>query len=266
VTLPDPAPDRTALVTGASSGIGAAIARRLAERGHALTLVARRSGRLAALAEELRPLHGRAIDVVVADLADAGERDRMARTVDEHGRAVTVLVNSAGHGLYADAVDNGVEREVGQVRLDVEAVVDLMGRYLPGMVRRGSGAVINLASTAGFQPLPHNAGYSAAKAFVLTYSEAVAMEVRRHGVTVVAVCPGPVPTEFQQVNQVDFGQRIPRLLWVDADRVAADALAGAAAGRRVVIPGGRRQQLAFAAARYAPAGITLRLTDRLMRR
>jgi short-subunit dehydrogenase len=266
MSLPAPSADTTALVTGASSGIGAALARRLAARGYGLTLVARRGDRLQALADEARADHQVAVAVCPADLADATDRDRLGQAVAEGGRAVSVLVNCAGFGLYGDVVANGRDRELHQLRVDVEAVVDLMGRYLPGMVERRSGAVINLSSVSGFAPAPHNAGYSAGKAYVLAYSEAVAMEVRRAGVTVVAVCPGPVPTEFQSVNDVDFAERMPRPLWVDADRVADDALAAARAGRRVVVPGGWLRQVAFAPSRYAPTAISLRVADRVLRR
>jgi short-subunit dehydrogenase len=124
--------------------------------------------------------------------------------------------------------------------------------------------VINLASTSGFQPLPYNAGYGAAKAYVLSLSEAVSAEVRDRGVTITAVCPGPVPTEFQEVNDAAFAERLPKLVWVSPERVAADAIAAADRGKRVVIPGGPHVKAAFAPNRLIPTPVTLAITKRLM--
>jgi short-subunit dehydrogenase len=125
--------------------------------------------------------------------------------------------------------------------------------------------VINMASTSGFQPLPYNAGYGAAKAYVLSFSEAVAEEVRPHGVTVTAVCPGPVPTEFQEVNSATFAERLPKQVWVAPERVAADALRAADRGRRSVIPGGPQVKASFAPSRVLPSALSLPVTKRLMR-
>ncbi len=177
-----------------------------------------------------------------------------------------MLVNSAGFGIYVPFVESGREDELRQLRVDVEAVVDLMARYLPGMVAHGRGAVINMASTAGFQALPFNAGYAAAKGHVLLLSEAVHEEVKEHGVTVTAVCPGPVPTEFQATNGAVFAERLPKLTWVSAERVAGDALAAADRGRRSVIPGGPQVKASFAPSRVTPSGVSLRITRRIMAR
>jgi hypothetical protein len=180
---------------------------------------------------------------------------------------VEVLVNNAGHGIYDSFVESGRERELQQVRVDVEAVVDLMARYLPDMVARGRGAVINMASTAGFQPLPYNAGYAAAKSHVLLLSEAVGEEVRPQGVTVTAVCPGPVPTEFQERNRAGhLANRMPRGMAVSPARVASDALTAADRGRRVVIPGGPLVRAAFGVNRFLPSQLTMVASKRLMKR
>jgi hypothetical protein len=260
--LPSPSSDSIALVTGASSGIGEQFARQLVARGHRVAIVARREDRLAALGAELGGPER--ATVIGADLAVPGERDRLAARLDELGLTVDILVNNAGFGVYESFVTSGREKELQQVRVDVEAVVDLMARYLPGMVERGRGAVINMASTAGFQPLPFNAGYSAAKAHVLTLSEAVNEEVKHAGVTVTAVCPGPVPTEFQEANDAEFASKLPKLAWVSAERVAADALKAAEKGRRSVIPGGPQVKASFAPSRLMPTRISLALTKRLM--
>jgi uncharacterized protein len=202
MSLPAPGSNEVALITGASSGIGEQFARQLAARGHRLALVARREDRLTQLAQDLGG-EGRAV-VIAADLGVAADRDRLAARLAELGLRVELLVNCAGYGIYAPFAESTRERELGQLHVDVEAVVDLMARYLPGMVDRRRGAVINMSSTAGFQALPYNAGYSAAKGYVLLLSEAVHAEVEEYGVTVTAVCPGPVPTGFQQASDASY--------------------------------------------------------------
>lgn len=253
-------------MTGASAGIGRELARGLAARGHAVTLVARRKDRLEELAGELRDSHGVRAEVVAADLADPAERDRVAAEVERLGLTVEVLVNNAGFGIYRAFASSDRERELQQVRLLVEAVVDLDARYVPGMVERGRGAVINMASTAGFQPLPGNGTYSASKSFVLYHSEALHVEVRPRGVTVTAVCPGPVHTEFQETSEPLFMSRIPRLFHSDAERVAAEALRAVEAGKRTVVPGGAAVRAFFAPTRMAPPAVSLAVTRQMMSR
>jgi short-subunit dehydrogenase len=265
VSLPEPSAESIALVTGASSGIGEQFARQLADRGHRVALVARREERLKQLAEELGG-EERAV-VISADLAVEGERDRLAEQLEQLGARVDILVNSAGYGLYRPFVDTGREQELAQLRLLVEAVVDLMARYLPGMVERRRGAVINMSSTAGLQPLPYNAGYSAAKGHVLLLSEAVHAEVKDHGVTVTAVCPGPVPSGFQEASDAGyFAQRLPKFTFVTPQRVAEDALRAAEEGKISVIPGGPQVRLAFGPNRKMPRWLVLPISKRLMTR
>lgn len=261
--LPKPREGAVALVTGASSGIGAEFARQLGERGHRLALVARRTDRLEALQDQLGG--SERVLVLAADLGSSEDRDGLAARLSATSAEVDILVNNAGLGVFGEFTQSGRQRELQQLRVDVEAVVDLMSRYLPGMVARHSGAVINMASTSGFQPLPYNAGYGAAKAYVLSLSEAVGEEVRTHGVSITAVCPGPVPTEFQEVNDAAFAQRLPRAVWVSPERVARDALAAADQGRRSVIPGGVRVKASFAPSRVIPSALSLAVTKRLMR-
>ena len=262
MALPPPAADSVALVTGASSGIGEQFARTLSARGHRVVVVARREDRLQQLCEELGG--GERATAIGADLAIPADRDRLASRIEELGAKVEILVNNAGFGVYEEFAQAGREAELQQVRVDVEAVVDLMARYIPLMVERGRGAVINMSSTSAFQPLPYNAGYAAAKAHVLLLSEAVNEEVKSRGVSVTAVCPGPVPTEFQATNDAVFAERLPKMTWVSAERVAADALAAADKGKRSVIPGGPHVKASFAPSRLTPTQITLRITKRLM--
>lgn len=262
MALPSPDPGSIAVVTGASSGIGEAFARRLSQRGYRVALVARREDRLQRLCDELGGSE-RAV-AIGADLADEDDRDRLAERIAELDVDVDLLVNNAGFGIYEPFGHAGRAAELRQVRVDVEAVVDLMARYLPGMVERGRGAIINMSSTSAFQPLPYNAGYGAAKAHVLSLSEAVNEEVKRQGVTVTAVCPGPVPTEFQETNDAAFADRLPKLAWVSPERVVADALRAADKGHRSVVPGGPHVRAGFASSRFTPVGVTLAITRRLM--
>jgi uncharacterized protein len=265
MSLPPPAADSIALVTGASSGIGESFARQLVERGHRVAITARREDKLNALAEELGG-PDRAV-VLTADLAAPEDRDRLAARLDELGATVEILVNNAGFGVFSPFAESDRDQEIKQVRVLVEAVVDLMARYLPGMVQRGRGAVINLSSTAGFQPLPFNAGYAAAKSHVLLLSEAVHTEVEERGVTVTAVCPGPVPSGFQQASNAEyFAERLPSFTFVSPERVARDALAAADRGRISVIPGGPHVRAAYAPNRRMPRWAALPVSKRLMTR
>ena len=256
MSLPEPSNNSIAIVTGASSGIGADLARGLARRGHNVGLVARRRDRLEELAGELGDVR---TEVLECDLSDASARDRLVQQIDGLGLTVDVLCNNAGFGTYDDFCDLDRERELDEVRTNVEAVVDLTGRWLPGMVERGAGAVLNTASTSAFQPIPGNATYAASKAFVLSFSEALHTEVRGQGVTVTALCPGPVKTEFQEVAEAeDFAGKLPKPLWVSPEAVAEQALSGLERGARVVTPGvGNR--VTGALSRATPNAVLLRV-------
>ena len=265
MSLPAPAPDSIALVTGASSGIGEQFARQLSERGYRVALVARNQDQLTRLSGELGG-EERAVPIPT-DLSVAQERDRLAARLDELGARVDILVNNAGYGIYRPFAAAGREAELSQLRLLSEAVLDLMARYLPGMVERQSGAIINMSSTAGLQALPFNAGYSAAKAHVLVLSEAVHAEVRDQGVTVTAVCPGPVPSGFQENSDASyFAERLPKFTFVKPERVVRDALRAVDRGRVSVIPGGPQVRLAFGPNRRLPRWLVLPISKRLMAR
>jgi uncharacterized protein len=265
VGLPEPSVSSTALVTGASSGIGAEIAKELASRGHAVVLVARREERLQSLAKDLATEHGVATEVIAADLAEISGRDHLIEQLRERGRRVEVLVNNAGFGHQADFATSPPERMVGMVRINVEAVVDLTGRLIPGMIERGRGTVINTASTSAFQPLPGSAVYGASKAFVLSFSEAIRTELRGTGVTVTAVCPGPVRTEFTEVAGFPgVEHRTPGVLWMSAEDVARQAVEGAERDRRVVVPGTLNRVTALAG-QHSPRSVALPLIGRFWR-
>jgi uncharacterized protein len=227
MTLPAPSPTSTAVVTGASSGIGADIARELAARGHGLVLVARREDRLKELAAELAAVR---VEVIACDVADPDARAHLLDEVEARGLTVDVLVNNAGLGTIGAVATADVDREMAQVRVNVEAVIDLTTRAVQRMVPRGRGAILNVGSTAGFQPFPGQAGYAATKAFVISYTEALRTELAGTGVTVATLNPGPVRTEFLQSAGMDektFAEAFPKFMWMgsrDVARVGVDAL------------------------------------------
>jgi len=223
-----------AAVTGASSGIGEAFAKKLAERGHDLILVARDKARLEALAASLRP-RGVQVEVLSADLTD----EAAVAAVEERLRGeeeLTMLVNNAGFGTVGSFTSLPLDAELSQVRLNVMALLRLSHAATPGMVRRRRGALINVSSLAGLQPAPYTATYSATKAFVNQFTESLAGELRNSGVRVQVLCPGFTRTEFQQRAHVD-ASRLPSFLWMSADEVADASLRALGEGRLVCVPG-----------------------------
>jgi hypothetical protein len=240
MALPTPKENTTALVTGASSGIGADMARQLARRGFGLTLVARREDRLKALADELSETHQVRAEVIAVDLTDADSRAALPAEVERRGLTVDILVNNAGFSTMGPVHKSEREAELSMVRTNIEAVVDLCTLFVAGMVSRHRGAILNTASTAAFQPLPGQAVYGASKSFVLSYGRALGTELRGTGVTVTTLCPGPVETGFAEASgltDAEAGESLPKFMWVPPAQVAKAAVDGLAAGRAVVIPG-----------------------------
>jgi uncharacterized protein len=222
----------TALVTGASSGIGAAFAEHLAADGHALVLVARDSERLETTAERLRQRHGVDVEVLVADLALAAGRRRVADRLGE--RPVGLLVNNAGYGTAGEFVDTDPAVLRANYEVNMVAVLELTAAALPGMVARGRGDVLNVSSVAGFLP-GRGSVYSAGKAYVTALSRNLALSVDGTGVRVMALCPGFVRTEFHaRLGQDRSG---PDWLWMDADRVVSEGMHDLEAGKAVSVPG-----------------------------
>ena len=240
MSLPAPNPDRTCLVTGASSGIGEEIAGLLAARGLGITLVARTESKLRTLADLLVARHGVRVEVLATDLADAGARAGLPARVEALGLSVNVLVNNAGFSTLGPVYRSDPDRELAMIRTDVEAVVHLCSLFTPGMVERRSGCILNVASTAAFQPVPGQAGYGASKAFVLSYSHAIREELRSHGVSVTALCPGPVATGFAGAAGIDpeeMAGAMPKVFWVPVAEVAEVGVRGMDDNRAVAIPG-----------------------------
>jgi short-subunit dehydrogenase len=253
--------ERRALVTGASSGIGEAFARALARRGTPLVLVARRAERLTRLAQELGgPARA---EVVALDLSRPEAGAALEAELARRGVEVDLLVNNAGVGLTGRFHELPLDRLLAMVDLNARAVVELTRRFLPGMIARRTGGVINVASTAAFQPVPFFAVYAASKAFVLSFTEALAGELKGAGVVVQALCPGLTGSEFQKVagtDRVAF-DRTPAMT---AEEVAERSLAALAKRRLRVIPGWR-DRLLLRAQSLVPRAVARRVAGELFR-
>jgi short-subunit dehydrogenase len=262
MTLPYPTHERTALVTGASAGIGAEVARELASRGHHLTLVARRRERLEELAAEIAKEHDVETAVDECDLGDAEARHQLIAKLGRRKRGVAVLVNNAGFATYGSLWETPADREREEVRLNVEALHDLTLAFLPGMVRHGYGAILNVGSTAGFQPLPGNSTYAASKAFVNSFSESLHAELAGTGVSCTVLCPGPVATEFAEVSGIGYLEEdAPGFVFASAGDVARAAVNGMDKGKRVVMPR-PTDAVQGALGRYTPRSVLLPVVRR----
>ena len=250
-------PDRkTALITGASFGIGLELARIFARENHNLVLVARSADRLRQLASELEKAHGTRSLILAVDLTEPGAS---AYVLDQTARAdvvVEVLVNNAGFGQYGLFAENELEECLRQIQLNVTTLTHLTRLYLPGMIERGNGRILNMASTAAFQAGPLMAVYYATKAYVLHFSEAIANELQGTGVTVTCLCPGATTTEFHKRANAT-GMRLLRMGSMDARAVAEDGYRALMAGKPVVISGFQNwlvaQSIRFAPRRMATA-------------
>lgn len=232
---------KRALVTGASAGIGAAFAKRLARDGYDLIIVARNQSRLEKSARELEKEHGVRVEVLAADLT----RSEQCKKVERHAAEahLTLLVNNAGFGTVGPFHELDVEREEEEIRLNVIALVRLTRAVLPGMLQRNRGAIINVSSLAAMQPTPFNATYGATKAFVNSFTEAVAEEIRGSGVRLQALCPGFTRTEFQKragIREV----RVPDFAWMNPDEVVDASLAALERGQLICVPGLSNRALA----------------------
>lgn len=249
-----------ALVTGASSGIGAAIARELHSRGHHVCLTARRADLLDGLAAEL----GGRTSVVPADLSRPEDRAALPARTEALGLQIEILVNNAGLATMGPQHGADPSAELTVIEVDVAAVVDLCVRFTPGMVRRHRGSVLNVASVGAFGPLPGQAVYGAAKAFVLSYTHALRAELRGTDVQASVLCPGPVHTGFGEragFSDAEAEALLPAPLWVSPGDVARDAVEGLLDGRPVIIPG-RFNRAAAALYHLAPRRLLVPLLAR----
>lgn len=250
----------TALVTGASGGIGLEIARILARDRYDLALVARSQARLEELAAELRSAHKVAVEVIPKDLALPEAPAGIYRQTGP----VDVLVNNAGYGMYNVFADSSLDEDLKMMHLNMDAVVALTRLYLPGMIEARRGRIMNVASTAAFQPGPTMALYYASKAFVLHFSEAIAFELKGAGVTVTALCPGPTETGFQARAALD-NVRLFHMGVMNAKDVAEAGYRGMLAGKTLVIPG-MKNKIGMQSLRLAPRKAVVRVVNAMQQK
>lgn len=235
---------KTALITGASGGIGKDFAIKFAQEGHDLIIVARSEDKLNDLAAELQNTHPLSVSVIAADLSTVDAADRLYEAIAEQGLQVDILVNNAGYATYGKFWELDYEREMRMIRLNVHTLAALTHRFLPAMIERGHGKILNVASTAAFQPGPLMANYYATKAFVLSFSEALHNELEGTGVSVTALCPGPTESGFQSRAEMTDSKLVQNGLMksMDVVNIGYDALQK---GRPVVVPGLRNKVLAL---------------------
>lgn len=245
-------PTRTALVTGASAGIGTAFARHLAAEGYALVLVARRAERLQALAQELGAARGTRCEIIAADLNDPAAPRQVVEEVAKRGLSVDFLVNNAGLSGKERFADTPWEALAGELQVMVTAVTELAHRVLPGMRERGWGRIVNVSSIAAFVPPGASLLYTGIKSYVLNMSEALDMELKPQGIHVTALCPGFTRSEFHDVMGTRATtNRFPRILWQEPEEVVREGYAAVMKGRPVCVPG-RLNKLIAAGARPIP--------------
>ena len=243
---------KVALITGASAGLGVEFARQLSKRGHALVLAARRKDRLDDLANDL----GNARAVAI-DLSKAGATAKLLADLEANGEQVELLVNNAGFGLIGRFAELDAKRQRQMIDLNVATLTDLCRAVAPELVTRKSGAILNVASTAGFQPGPNMAVYFATKAYVLSFTEALHEELKPHGVKVSCLCPGPTRTEFGEVAGFGGSGTFERVA-MGAPEVVAAGLAGLDQNRAVVVPG-LVNKIGAASTRFAPRSVVRRI-------
>ncbi len=253
----------TALVTGASAGLGVEFAKLLAQDGHNLVLTARSQDRLQRLADELRQQYGIRAQVFARDLSQPGAAPALVEALDQAGLAIDILINNAGFGLNGKYHENLAEQEFALLQLNVVALAQLTRLLLPDMVARGWGRVLNVASTAAFQPGPYMAGYFASKAYVLSLSEALAHELKDTGVSVTVLCPGPTQTEFTERAGIKES-RLFKLGAQPAETVASSGYQAMLKGETVVIPGLHNWALAQSV-RFIPRGMARALASWLVK-
>src|SRR2546428_4217076 len=234
----------TALITGASSGIGLELANLFARDGNDLVLVARSEGKLRQIASRLEGEFGIATRVLAADLAKPHAAQELVMTLNVHEVTIDALVNNAGFGLAGPFVATDLDKELEMIQVNIVALTELTKLLLPGMVTRRSGRILNLASTAAFQPGPLMAVYYATKAYVLSFSEAIADELRDSGVTVTALCPGPTDTGFAVAARLESSRLFNMTKPMNSAAVARVGYEAMKRGKRVVIPGMRNKLLA----------------------
>ena len=256
--------EQTALVTGASSGIGLELARIFAQEGYNLVLVARRADLLERLAGELRQRHGVWVKVLPKDLAQPSAPDEISHQLVRESIEVDILVNNAGFGIYGEFADGDLKSELNMIRVNVAALTHLTHLFLQGMRKRRHGKILNIASTAGFQPGPLMAVYYATKAYVVSFSQAIANELKGSGVTITALCPGLTESEFHKVAGMDETHLVKGVM-MDSRIVAHIGYEALMKGKALAIAGFYNTALAFLV-KFAPRDVVTAAVRRIHRR
>ncbi len=243
----------TALITGASTGIGAVFAEQLAAQGHDLVLVARSQEKLQALSDRLSQTYDIKATVIVQDLLATGATAGIFSQLAEFDIEVDLLVNNAGFGTYGELADGDLQTYLNMIQLNVSVLIDLTYKALQGMKQRRSGSILNISSTAAFQPIPYFAVYAATKSFVLSFSEALWYECQPYGVKVLGVCPGPTETQFFKTAEFpDAMESPPGQSLASPEEVVKEALKALAQGQSNVVTGGLTNQILVNASRFVP--------------
>ena len=251
-------PNKTALITGGSAGIGFELARQFAAHGHDLVLVARNTDQLEAAAGKIEGKYGVKVQTISMDLADADSPQQLFDRLSADGVEIHYLVNNAGFGLGGEFADTDIERELDMIQVNAASVVHLTKLFLPAMLKRREGRIMNVASTAAFQPGPLHSIYYATKAFVLSFSEAIHEELRKTGVTVTALCPGPTRTEFFERAGTNKTRLFTQAAMATAEDVAHYGYAAMMRGKSVAIPG-IGNKLMIQAERFTPRVVVTRI-------
>ena len=246
---------KTALITGASSGIGETFARELAAKKNDLVLVARSQDKLESLATELSTKYDIKTEIIAQDLTEAAAGQKVFDLVRAKGLVIDLLINNAGFGDYGAFSDRPLDKQIAMVQLNVTAVVELTGLFLPQMQQRGDGAIMNISSIAAFQPIPYMSVYAATKAFILNYTEALWAENKDkdNNVRILAVCPGPTKSEFY--NRADFPDSatgLNNMTMAESEKVVKESLRALEKGQSTIVAGGFANQIIVNLPRFVP--------------
>jgi uncharacterized protein len=254
--------NQTTLITGASSGIGLELARQFAKNGHTLIITAPVQSELDIIAADFTREYGVQVHPIAMDITRESAANELYQAAQDRGLQVDILVNNAGRGFRGPFVEGPLADDIEMIRLNVEAVVRLTKRFLPDMVRRKSGRILNTASIAGFEPGPLLAIYHATKAFVLSFSEAIATELQDTGITVTALCPGPVDTDFFPKADMVGSRAFQKANVMAPQEVAETGYAALMRGERVIVPGGMNKAMVFSR-RMVPESVQAKKNEKM---
>jgi short-subunit dehydrogenase len=262
MSIPIPSETGTCLITGASAGIGSEFARQMADRGYNVTLAARRIERLTELAAELEEQHNVRAIAVACDVTDPAQRVELLQAIEARGDHVEILINNAGVGTDGAFLADPLDKQMQQLEVNVVALTALTHMVVPAMLDKKAGAVLNVASTAAFQPMPRQAVYAATKAYVLSFSQGLSQEFKGTGVSFTVLCPGPTRTEFFGESQAAMEADSPDWAWQSAEDCAREGIDAMFKQKRVHVPKAVNKLGAYSA-KFTPTKVTLEVLDRV---